>query len=265
MSFSKIILNGTTLMDLTSDTVGENNLLLDYTAHEASGDLIIGEATGDIILSITQDQNGYLVLDDDGTEVTDGYKYVRAANNFRIYYPRNRELWYSWDLTQSLTDTVSGATITLSGSATQDSTGIHLTTVSDCAMLPFYYRPHMTYEFDFGTVSWGGTTAHGRLLMFANDTGLIFRSGSSWDVYLNNGGWNGSSPSSDSTILSNKTLTVKSGDTSLNYYLNGNLWYAPVKTSQSVVNNDKMRIGSAGGQSFYNATVTGIRVYWGGV
>lgn len=36
MAFSKIILNGTTLMDLTSDTVAETNLISPNTVHDAA-------------------------------------------------------------------------------------------------------------------------------------------------------------------------------------------------------------------------------------
>lgn len=44
MAFSKIILNGTTLMDLTSDTVATTNLISPNTAHDAAGLPITGIA-----------------------------------------------------------------------------------------------------------------------------------------------------------------------------------------------------------------------------
>lgn len=43
MSVSKVILNGTTLMDVTQDTVASSNLLTGYTAHGADGDAVTGE------------------------------------------------------------------------------------------------------------------------------------------------------------------------------------------------------------------------------
>ena len=46
MAFSKIILNGQTLIDLTGDTVATDNLLTSYTAHDAAGLAITGEASG---------------------------------------------------------------------------------------------------------------------------------------------------------------------------------------------------------------------------
>lgn len=46
MAFSKIILNGTTLMDVTNDTVATDNLFTGYTATGADGLPVIGSATG---------------------------------------------------------------------------------------------------------------------------------------------------------------------------------------------------------------------------
>lgn len=46
MAIAKIILNGVTQMDLTSDTVAASNLLSPYTAHGADGQAIVGTATG---------------------------------------------------------------------------------------------------------------------------------------------------------------------------------------------------------------------------
>ena len=48
MAFSKIILNGQTLIDLTGDTVATDNLLTSYTAHDAAGLAITGEASGGV-------------------------------------------------------------------------------------------------------------------------------------------------------------------------------------------------------------------------
>lgn len=48
MAVNQVIYGGKTLIDLTSDTVTENNLLKGYTAHDKTGELIVGtlEATG---------------------------------------------------------------------------------------------------------------------------------------------------------------------------------------------------------------------------
>ena len=44
---NKVVYGGTTLIDLTNDTVTAENLMEGYTAHDASGALIIGEASPD--------------------------------------------------------------------------------------------------------------------------------------------------------------------------------------------------------------------------
>lgn len=46
MAISKIILNGVTQMDLTSDTVAASNLIAPNTAHGADGNAIVGTASG---------------------------------------------------------------------------------------------------------------------------------------------------------------------------------------------------------------------------
>ncbi len=42
MAYNKVIYDGTTLIDLTSDTVTPNSLLSGYTAHDKSGTSISG-------------------------------------------------------------------------------------------------------------------------------------------------------------------------------------------------------------------------------
>lgn len=43
---NKVVYNGTTLIDLTADTVTASTLMQGYTAHDKSGALITGTATG---------------------------------------------------------------------------------------------------------------------------------------------------------------------------------------------------------------------------
>lgn len=63
---NKVVYNGATLIDLTSDTVTADKLLEGYTAHDASGAPIVGIATSGGGGSVYQDQDGYLVLSDQG-------------------------------------------------------------------------------------------------------------------------------------------------------------------------------------------------------
>ena len=64
---NKVTANNVTLIDLTSDTVTPSTLMQGYTAHDKSGALITGTATGGGAEAgtVTQDAQGYLVLDDE--------------------------------------------------------------------------------------------------------------------------------------------------------------------------------------------------------
>lgn len=71
MAYNKVIYNNNTLIDLTSDTVTADKLMEGYTAHDASGAVITGTATGGGG-SVTQDQDGYIVLPSTGGGGGDG-------------------------------------------------------------------------------------------------------------------------------------------------------------------------------------------------
>lgn len=65
MGINKVQYGNTTLIDLTSDTVTADKLMQGYTAHDRTGALIQGTATGGGHL--TQDQDGFLVIPPDGS------------------------------------------------------------------------------------------------------------------------------------------------------------------------------------------------------
>lgn len=64
MGINKVQYGNTTLIDLTNDTVTADKLMQGYTAHDRSGAIITGTATGGG--SVTQDQDGFIVLPPDG-------------------------------------------------------------------------------------------------------------------------------------------------------------------------------------------------------
>ena len=73
MAYSKVILNGTTLMDVTQDTVNASNLLSGETATRKDGVGIVGEASAGTLITKTITENGtYEASDDDA----DGYSEV---------------------------------------------------------------------------------------------------------------------------------------------------------------------------------------------
>lgn len=58
--YNKVTLNGRTLIDISSDTVDAAHLLTGYTAHDSSGDAIVGTYTGGgtVIEEITVSSSG---------------------------------------------------------------------------------------------------------------------------------------------------------------------------------------------------------------
>lgn len=75
MAFSKIILNGTTLIDLTSDTVATDNLIAPNTAHNNAGIGIVGTATGggnDFVVTVSE-VNGVWTPDKTFAEIQTAY------------------------------------------------------------------------------------------------------------------------------------------------------------------------------------------------
>lgn len=67
MAINKVIYGGTTLIDLSGDSLASaDQLMQGVTAHDRTGALITGTATGGGGGSVTQDQDGYIVLPPDG-------------------------------------------------------------------------------------------------------------------------------------------------------------------------------------------------------
>ena len=62
-----VVINGVTKLDLRGDTISASDLAQGITAHDRSGAPIVGTATGGGTEAgtVTQDANGYLILDDD--------------------------------------------------------------------------------------------------------------------------------------------------------------------------------------------------------
>lgn len=205
-----------------------------------------------IINTLTSDFVGVL---------TEGYYQVPNGYVANVTYVARTipQLIYNWDLTNSLTDTIDGSVITLSG-ATQNSNGVTLSETNHYATIPVKYRPYHSYEFDIGDITLGTLDTHGRLIMPTGNEGLIYRSGTNWNAYLN-GGW-GTQGSSDATYLANSTLTMVVENSAPRFYVDGVLWRTESRV-QSLTNNTNIMIGSSQGQSFRNVTITGVRVYEG--
>lgn len=80
---NKIVYNGTTLIDLTGDTVTPSVLMEGYTAHDASGAPITGTATGGgIIITDTTDSHGGTIREITASVTTLGAKSITSNGTY---------------------------------------------------------------------------------------------------------------------------------------------------------------------------------------
>lgn len=189
-------------------------------------------------------------------------KGIRIYNNNEI--PLNN---FNWDLTQSLVDSGNNATITLSG-AVRDQNGVTFDAGTDYIKIPFQLYKKEVYEFDISSMNWqGGSSVHGRLILPDVNNGFIWRKQTQqWELYQ--GQWyaddSGSTYVTDPNIFSGKTLKML-WDTNgkLCIYANNVLVYrCPLENALlGLAVDNTFMIGSSGAQSYFNMTITGIRIY----
>lgn len=65
MAFSKVIFNGTTLMDVTNTTAQQSDVNYDCVFVKADGNQTTGTNMNQISIVFEQDQNGFILLDND--------------------------------------------------------------------------------------------------------------------------------------------------------------------------------------------------------
>ena len=181
------------------------------------------------------------------------------------YEEPSQQYLYDWDLTQSLIDRVQNASLTLSASgASQDSTGLHITSATGFAKFPFNNTYGYTYEIDVLAVNRQGTQ-HGRFITYRNsasgsyDSGFIYRSTGKWSLY---GAWVDSSVTSP-TAFNGKTLKLEISDSGAWTVSCDGETVVTSNTLNSQATNYPLSIGSESNMGLYNVTITGIRVYQG--
>jgi hypothetical protein len=80
MATRKVIVQGTTIVDLTDATATADKILSGYTAYGADGSKLTGTASGGGGTGgVTQDANGFLVLDDQGGGGGGGLEYEEGT------------------------------------------------------------------------------------------------------------------------------------------------------------------------------------------
>lgn len=194
--------------------------------------------------------------------ITVSYQGKMATFNVTVTeYVDTRTLLYNWDLTSSLTDTVSEKVATLTG-ATQDATGVHLTGLNNHADFAGVLSSgsDCTVEVDVSSFDRQGTE-HGRFIMLNGTMGFIYRKTGSWSLYLGTS-WV-DSQISDTTYFNGKTVVLKfvwSGTSSFTL----SVWCDSVKIVESTYTTaSNIMLGSSQSNTAYNSTFTALRVYEG--
>ena len=247
---SDTVYASTALNDLKSDLVvtasysdGTSGVISDY---ELSGTLAVGTST----VTVTYAE----FVDTFDVTVSDTPKDYEVG-----------ELLYNWDFTKSLTDTVGGSVITLMGSATQDANGITLPSNNSYASVPNgVFKLNRIVEVDVASTNAQFGNVLGRFLMTNNnDKGVIYRYNVTWNIYAGTA-W------TDNTVFQDKLSSKNAFSGSMftlaivnkpKIYKDGVLMGTGTsdwRTSSDFTGNGSLGSGSNG---FYNATITGMRVY----
>lgn len=196
--------------------------------------------------------------------------YAGLTDTFTVTVTRS-VLLQSYDFTQGLTDSVGGNVATLSGAATQDSSGVHLSSASSYVTMPDLIKADgdVTIEFDMGDMTKGFSGVHGRLIMWDSTSGLIYRNSGSWQVY-NGSAWETTTDSvTDANYYSNKTIKLRVGakksasvpKSDMEIIVDGaSVWS---KTEYYRTDTAKTIYLGSSATAFYNCTIKAVRVYEG--
>lgn len=206
--------------------------------------------------------------------------YPATGYNALINVSKKQTLIHDWDFTQGLVDSVGELTATLANGATQSSSGVLIGGATQYVQIPVPFTIRHTYEIDITSLSKQFSSGHGRIWDIASGEGFIAQNGTTLKYYLTQGtmaAWSAENGGTDLSILNGKTLTIKAGRITkcvtaggnpveyacLDNYIDGNFWFSTGIGHSSVTgNNQYMRIGESSA-SFYNAIVTGFRIYEG--
>ena len=179
---------------------------------------------------------------------------------------------YNWDFTQSLTDSVGGLTAVLHGSASQDSSGLHLNSANDYVILDTtnsIWTSGRTVEFEIGESDGNLGANHGRLFMVPRSTaditsgasgaGFIYRNSGKWGAYF--GGWIDGTLTNVNGLANKKVKLVKtySGSSNVDVYID-DTYYVSFGGSGDLINYPYINIGSTS-QAFHNITIKSCKIY----
>lgn len=172
---------------------------------------------------------------------------------------------YGWDFKTSLTDSITGITATLEGTATQTTDGVEIDTSNDRIEIPNFVKSvgalfsQCTIEIDIGDMILGGSTSnHHRFFMPTSANGLIYRNNGKWAFY--NGSWATDSNITDFDYFANSTMKIII-DSSYYWhvYKDDVLVYEPNRPYNVASASGLLYIGSTG-ESCLNTVIEGLRI-----
>jgi len=195
------------------------------------------------------DQTGPLVVTENGLIDTTTISSVNVAVPPQSPYIAN------YDFTQSLVDSVNGFTAVLRSSSTRDDSGVHLTTQWSYMITPNRVFACMNIDLEI-TGSVRGGSDHARLVMFSNNSGLIYRNTGIWSFY-NSIDWSDSSIT-DFNYFDDHVLRVFIDSTyHWHIYRDNDLVFEPALVADS---GGPLWLGSSS-SSFYTTTIKSLKVY----
>ena len=116
MAISKIILNGVTQIDLTSDTVAASNLISPNTAHGADGEPVVGTATQGI--TPTGTKNISITQNGTTTEDVTNYASAQITVNVPTGSTKNVQYYMGADYARAASYTATDVTLTVTKTGT---------------------------------------------------------------------------------------------------------------------------------------------------
>ena len=128
--------------------------------------------------------------------------------------------------------------------------------------LPSFYNLQIndTFVLDFGSVSWGQGSNHGRLLMYSGASGLIYRSGAYWNFY-GNSEW-GNNITISQNYLDNAKLGAKIiASNQIELYKDGVLFGTVTQGDINKLLTTPLTIGSSSGNGFGVAVLKSLKIY----
>ena len=217
---------------------------------------------GNMLLYTKQNDNLYI-----GSSYfsSQGTFYNMVISGIRVYNNPDSTSKYicNYDLTQSLYSKIISSHQIICNDIYEEGVGIHISKSSGyCYTNESYLGVGKTIEIDISSMHKTYSSGHGRFIMRDSESGFIYRSSGQWEVY--NAGWKSfTKTSSDPNIFDNTTIKIViNALDDMQVYANDVLVYSGYSIAQSNGYNSKLYLGSSGGQSAYDFTVSGLRIYY---